>query len=93
MSSQLGLALNYVVSGLPDSLAETFSPLVEEVRLQQTQMDRIIIYCRIYDSCTSIYVAFDQGCDLKLESRLEYETWQSSKWLTCLLDAQPLLSK
>ncbi len=48
--------IKYVVHANPDSLEETFAPLVEEIRYRSVQMDRVIIYCRTYDSCSMIYV-------------------------------------
>ncbi len=57
--------IKYVVHANPDSLEETFAPLVEEIRYRRVQMDRVIIYCRTYDSCSMIY--------LYLRSRLKAE--------------------
>ena len=48
------------------NLEETFAPMVEEIRHRRRNMDRTIIYCRPYDSCTCIY--------LYLKSRLKGET-------------------
>ena len=37
------------------SIEEAFTPLVNEIRKKRTIVDRTIIFCRSYNSCTNIY--------------------------------------
>ena len=57
------LNIKYIVSTGTRNLEETFAPMVEEIRHRRRNMDRTIIYCRTYDSCTRIF--------LYLKSRLK----------------------
>ncbi len=57
--------IKYAVHANPGTLEETFAPLMEEIRHKRTSMDRVIVYCRTYDSCSMIY--------LYLRSRLQEE--------------------
>ena len=57
--------IKYVVKHNPRALEETFAPLVEEIRFRLMKTEKLIIYCRTYDSCTMIY--------LYLRSRLQEE--------------------
>ena len=36
-------------------MAVAFGPLVDEIKKNRTNMDRTIVFCRTYDSCTHIY--------------------------------------
>ena len=56
--------IKYIVS-TQKNLEENFASFVEEIRHKRKAMDRCIIYCRTYDSCTRIY--------LYLKSRLKGE--------------------
>ena len=40
----------------PDSLEETFAPLVEELRHERTLMERSIIFCRTYNDFSGVYM-------------------------------------
>ncbi len=57
--------IKYVVCANPGTLEEAFAPLVEEIRWKRTNMDRVIIYCRTYDSFSMIY--------MYMKSRLQKE--------------------
>ena len=46
----------YQVKSEPGSIEEAFEPLVEEIRSNRANCDRIIIYCRTYDTCSMIYM-------------------------------------
>ena len=48
--------IKYLVKAKAASLEEMFAPLVEEVRLNRTSMERVIIFCRSYDDCSHIYL-------------------------------------
>ncbi len=48
--------IKYVVRTEPKCLETAFTPLAEEIRRKRTSMDRVIVYCRNYDSCTMIYL-------------------------------------
>ena len=48
--------VEYIVQIDPGSLEESFSSLVEEIRRERSSMDRVIVYCRTYDSCSMIYL-------------------------------------
>lgn len=50
--------IKYIVHTNPGTLQEEFAPLVEKIRLERTRMDKMIIYCRTYDSCASVYLYF-----------------------------------
>ena len=50
--------IKYFVDSHSKSIEETFAPLVEELKLKRTTMGRVIVYCRTYDSCSSIYLYF-----------------------------------
>lgn len=67
----LGMVAPLIISQLPDrpnikyclrndsgTLEEAFAPLMEEIRSKRTRMDKCIIYCRTYDSCSMIYLYF-----------------------------------
>lgn len=47
--------LKYIVNSNVNSIEETFAYLVKEIRCKRRDMERIIIYCRTYDSCGLIY--------------------------------------
>ena len=51
--------IKYVVQSNPSILEETFSPLVEELRRQHMKMEQAIIYGHTYDSCSMIYLYFN----------------------------------
>ena len=44
--------IKYIVIFKPGTLEETFAPLVEEVRRMRVSMERVIIFCRTYDTCS-----------------------------------------
>lgn len=46
----------YIVKKNLETMEETFTPLVEELKQQRTQMDRVIIFGRTYENVTSIYL-------------------------------------
>ena len=46
----------YIVEKKLETMEETFAPLVEELKRQRTQMDRVIIFGRTYENVTSIYL-------------------------------------
>jgi ATP-dependent DNA helicase RecQ len=48
--------IKYIIVFKPGTLEETFAPLVEEVRRMRLNMERVIIFCRTYDSCGMIYL-------------------------------------
>ena len=50
--------IKYIVNSGSKNIEETFAPLVEEVKLKRASMDRVIVYCRTYDSCASIFLYF-----------------------------------
>ena len=41
-----------------DDIDIVFKPLVEELKLKRTKMDKVIIFCRSYEHCSSIYCYF-----------------------------------
>jgi len=43
-----------VISGIKD-VEVAFGPLVEEIKTSRTKLERTIVFCRTYDSCTYIY--------------------------------------
>ena len=57
--------IKYCVNNNTGTLEEAFAPLMEEIRSRRTRMDKVIVYCRTYDSCSMIY--------LYLKSRLKGE--------------------
>ena len=48
--------IKYIVNTKAASLEEMFAPLVEELRLNRTSMDRVIIFGQSYDDCSRIYL-------------------------------------
>ena len=48
--------IKYSVQHNPGTLEETFAPLVEKIRSHRQSLPRSIIFCRSYDSCSSIYL-------------------------------------
>ncbi len=50
--------IKYTVNSNPGTLEECFEPLVEKVRQDRTEMKRVIIYCRTYETCSKIYLYF-----------------------------------
>ena len=48
--------IKYNVQVNMQSLEETFSPLVEEIRQKRTATARTIVFCRTYDQCARIYM-------------------------------------
>lgn len=40
------------------SLEEVFGSIAEEIKVKRKNMDKIIVYCRNYDSCSMIYLYF-----------------------------------
>ena len=50
--------IKYNVCLNPGTLEVVFAPLMEELRSNRNQMDKVIIYCRTYDSCSMIYLYF-----------------------------------
>lgn len=48
----------YCVNTKEKEIEEVFSPLVREIRAKRTGMDRSIIFCRSYNSCTNVYFYF-----------------------------------
>lgn len=50
--------IKYNVCLNPGALEEVFAPLMEELRIKRVRMDKTIIYCRTYDSCSMIYLYF-----------------------------------
>ncbi len=50
--------IKYNVCLNPGTLEEVFASLMEELRIKRTQMDKVIIYCKTYDSCSMIYLYF-----------------------------------
>ena len=45
----------YKVIGKVNDVEVAFGPLVDEIKKNRTNMDRTIVFCRTYDSCTHIY--------------------------------------
>ena len=50
------LNMKYIVRINSKCLEDVFAPLAEEIRVKRSSMDRVIVYCRNYDSCTKIYL-------------------------------------
>ena len=48
--------IKYVVHHNPGTLEETFARLVEELLQCRCTTDRVIVFCRTYDSCANIYL-------------------------------------
>ena len=48
----------YKVNSTTNIIEDAFTPLLEEIRCKRTTMDRTIIFCRSYDSCTYMYHFF-----------------------------------
>ena len=48
--------IKYSIVLNPGTLEETFAPLVEELRHCRQLTDRVIVFCRTYDSCSLIYL-------------------------------------
>lgn len=48
--------IKYVVHSKPGTLEEVFASLVEEVKRLRLSVDRTIIFCRTYDSCSMLYL-------------------------------------
>lgn len=48
--------IKYYVHHKPQSVEETFAPLMEEIRSKHKRMDKCIVYCRRYDSSSSVYL-------------------------------------
>ena len=40
------------------SISETFSPLLERLKVERQSMPRMIVYCRTYNLCSDLYVFF-----------------------------------
>jgi ATP-dependent DNA helicase RecQ len=40
------------------SICETFTPILEKLRIERTALPRIIVYCRRYDDCSKLYKFF-----------------------------------
>ena len=38
------------------SIEETFVPLVDKLRQERKRMNQTVIFCRIYDQCSRIYM-------------------------------------
>ncbi len=62
--------IKYVVHANPTSLEESFAPLAEEIRHCRTRMNRVIVYCRTYDSCSMIYLL-----EVKVEGKDDRAYW------------------
>ncbi len=53
--------IKYIVHRNPGTLEETSAPLVEEVKHCRQTTERVIVFCRTYDSCAKIiYVHKEQ---------------------------------
>ena len=50
--------IRYSLIQTPGTIEEAFEPLVEQLRHNRTRMDRVIIYCRTYETCSMIYLFF-----------------------------------
>ena len=48
--------IKYIVHYNPGTVEETFVPLVEELLRCRSTTDRVIVFCRTYDSCADIYL-------------------------------------
>ena len=48
--------IQYSVVQTPGTIEEAFLPLVEQLRYKRTLHDRVIIYCRTYETCSMIYL-------------------------------------
>lgn len=48
--------IKFTVINNVGTLEESFSPLVKEIRDRRTKMERVIIYCRTYDTCSMVYL-------------------------------------
>ena len=48
----------YKVNSTTNIIEDVFTPLLEEIRCKRTTMDRTIIFCRSYASCTYMYHFF-----------------------------------
>ena len=48
----------YRLNSHQKDIEEAFAPLVSEIKHKRTNMERTIIFCRSYNSCTSIYYYF-----------------------------------
>ena len=52
------LNIYYSLNSKQKDLEEAFDPLIQDIKEKQTSMNRTIIFCRSYTSCTSIYFYF-----------------------------------
>ena len=50
--------IRYSVVQASANIEEAFAPLVHQLRLKRTTMERVIIYCRTYETCSMIYLYF-----------------------------------
>ena len=50
--------IKYFVMSNPGAIEEVFTSLVEQLHPQRTSVGRTIIYCRNYESCSTIYLFF-----------------------------------
>ena len=50
--------IRYTVVQSPGNIEDAFAPLVEQLQRERTLMERIIIYCRTYEICSTIYLFF-----------------------------------
>ena len=48
----------YSLNSKQKDLEEAFDPLIQDIKEKRTSMNRTIIFCRSYTSCTSIYFYF-----------------------------------
>ena len=48
--------IKYSVIQQPICIEEAFSSLVGAIRQERVKMGRVIIYCRLYDDCSSVYL-------------------------------------
>ena len=48
----------YCVSEKMFDVDETFIPILEELRLKRSSMDKTIIFCRSYDQCCEVFLFF-----------------------------------
>ena len=44
-----------------ESIPETFGPILKAIEVQRVGLPRVIIYCRRYQDCASLYAFFKRG--------------------------------
>lgn len=62
--------VKYIVQTKSESIEETFAPLVEQIKWQQTSVDQVIIFCAYNEAATHIFHFIKAGSVKKSRNQL-----------------------